>query len=354
MNCELNSHTSGFGKKKEPIPDSAFVICAEKGLLEYKALCLILSLRRNGGRWSKLPIYAYSPREGHRVSPWLKDIYREFNIIAVEENINKNYVDYPLANKPLAMSHAERELSEETIIFLDSDILVWREPEDFLLPAQKTVGIVIDADKSVASSGPDDEFDGMWRELYELAGVNETHYVKTILTRENVKSWWCSGVIASRRNEGIMNRWMVVFERALRNCHFHPRAAYLREQITFSATAAGIFDKVACLSPKYNYHVQGYLRYKQNFGISPEEAVLWHYQPYFDRAFRKFKEELDSIESVEQKVEKADEFIGVLYSRYYSMIGLDEPWHKTLRRKMRLGVRIRKALGIEKGSDRYC
>src|SRR5215469_3947656 len=94
-------------------PDCSFVICVEKGGLEYKALLLILTLRQNWGIWSSLPIYAYSPRAGKEPSDWMKAVYEQYNVRPIYETLNIDYADYPLANKPIAMAHAERALKSK-------------------------------------------------------------------------------------------------------------------------------------------------------------------------------------------------------------------------------------------------
>lgn len=334
-------------------PDAVFVICVEPGLLEYKALCLVLTLRRNAGRWKDLPIVAYSPRQGRRVSPWLKEIFAQQRVTVIEDAINQDYPDYPLANKPLVMRDAESRFPHELVIFLDSDILVWAPPDDLELQPSKNLGMVIDADKSVASAGPGDEFDAMWLDLYSLAGVRAPHFVQTTLGRDKVRAWWCSGVIASRRRAGLMAEWVAVFEQSMKADIFVPRAQYMREQMTFSAMATRHFAEVSNLSPRYNYHVQSVDKYLQIHQIPPQAAVFWHYQCYLDKAFVNFKKQLDRLDGSPVRTRHAWAFIDDLRTRHRKMVGINETRLASLRRRLRLGVRLRKLLGRPKDSDRY-
>jgi hypothetical protein len=334
-------------------PDAAFVICVEPGLLEYKALCLVLTFRKNAGRWKDLPILAYSPREGRRVAPWLKEIFAQLDVALVEEPINRDFVDYPLANKPLVMRDAERRLSQELVIFLDSDILVWDAPDDLELAPAKALGMVIDADKSVASHGPGDEFDRMWLDLYALAAVDKPHFVQTTLGRDRVRGWWCSGVIATRRSAGLMAQWLSVFERAMKADIFLPRAQYLREQMMFSAMATRHLEQVSDLSPRYNYHVQSVDKYLRLHQLAPESAILWHYQCYFDKAFVKFKKGLDRMEDAKARSDYAWKFIERLRTNHRQMVGINESRLASWRRRMRVGVRLRKLVGRSKDTDRF-
>jgi len=320
------------------------VICVEKGSLEYKALCLVLTLRQNWGAWSQTPIYSYSPREGRGISPWLASIFRDHDVTIVEEPINTRYYDYPLANKPLCMAHAERQDIHDLLVFLDSDILCWHEPTDFTLAANKNLGIVMDTTKSVATAGPGDVNDAMWQELYALVGATDVPWVTTTLSQERVKSWWGTGVMSVRSSAGLMGEWLEVFERALETVSFRPQANYLREQMTLCALAAREYEHVQDMSVGHNFPVQNHKAFMQR-GIDARDAVLWHYQPFLNKAFRILAARLDSLPSAAAKEKAAHKFIADLKINYARRLGLDEPFYAEWRRRLRLGPRLRGLIG---------
>lgn len=328
------------------------VCCIERGGLEYKGLCMILSLRRNWGAWSELPIYAYSPRSENIISSWLREIYKEYNVTLIDEPINENYLDYPLANKPLSMAHAEKNLSEDLLIFLDSDILCWNEPDLFALPTGKDLGMVVDGTKTVASSGPSDfKYEPMWKSLYQIAGVEDSEpYVTTLLTNELVRGWWSSGVIVCRRSASIMEKWLTVFHESMKSSFFIPESNYLREQMTICAVAASIYNQFLELPVSYNYPVQNFAHYTAR-GTSPEVAALWHYQPYMNKAFRLLRERMDRTSDISTKIRVANDFITNVETKYPKMIGLDESIVSRYRRELALGPRLRKLIGRSKDTD---
>lgn len=333
--------------------NTTFVICVESGMLEYKALCLILSLRKYGGRWCDCHIVSYSPRKGRQVSLWLKKIYRKYNVTVVDDVLNKSWDDYPLANKPISMCDAESRCTTEYIIFLDSDILVWDEPKCLEIPQNKDLAGVIDADKSVASSGVDDDFDEMWLRLYANAGVENEVFRITTLSQEVVRGWWCSGVIVARRTKGYMHEWFKIFESAFETDIFSSRATYLREQMTFSVLATKHINSFEDLSPICNYHVQNQDKYIDVHMLEADDACIWHYQCYFDKAFTGFKKKLDREDSIDNKINIAWNFINKLHENHAKMIGIDESWLNSIRRRLRIGVTLRRLLGIQKESDKY-
>ena len=330
--------------------DCSFIICVEKGSLEYKALLLIITLRKNWGAWSSVPIYAYSPRGGNKPSDWLEAIYELYNVQPIYEHLNIEYADYALANKPIVMAHAERTLRSKFLVFLDTDIMCWREPKYFVLPDQSDLSLCVDTTKTVSSSGPGDRYDQMWKRLYELAGATNEPYVVTHLTNQRVRGWWMSSVIPSRRECGLMDRWLRVFKEALRQDFFVPEAHYLREQMTLCAVAAGVYERFSELPISHNYPIQNYSHYSKK-GVSPEQAILWHYQPFLNKFFKSFAAQVDAAPSLKEKISSAEFAIAALSSDYPSMIGLDETFFQKWRRELHIGPRLRRALGVAKPSD---
>lgn len=333
-----------------PPMNSAIVFCVEKGGLEYKALCMALSLRANWDDWSDIPMYAYSPRAHRQISPWLSEIFDNLHIHRVVEPLNSEFDDYPLANKPLCMAHAEQNLDHENIIFLDSDIFCWNQPKHLTLSEGKSLAMMPDTTKSIASSGSHDPYEPMWMALYKEAGVSTAPYVQTVLTNERVRSWWSSGVIVSKRRSGLMTQWLELFQRVVNKPLFVPEARYLREQMTICALAAAHYSEFEPLPLYCNFPVQNYRVLKPK-GFIPEDATLWHYQPYLNKTFRIFETKLDSIEDVPGKTEFAEAFTRKLWKRYPSMLGLDESFISKWRHELKLGPRIRKLLGKQKSSD---
>ena len=112
-----------------------FVVCVEPGpaMYEYKAACLFVSMRMNLGKFSNCSVYAYSPRPGMIVANWLIDMMHKLDITYIKEPLNEKYQSYPIANKVFSFAHAEENMSEDFIVFLDTDTILWKSPDLFLL-----------------------------------------------------------------------------------------------------------------------------------------------------------------------------------------------------------------------------
>lgn len=326
-----------------------FVVCVEPGphRLEYKAATLFHTMRRNMGALADAPIRAYAPRPGRAVAPWLREVMDRLEVAYIDEPLNAAHPDYPLANKPLALAHAEETADSESVVFLDTDILVWREPSRFLLEPQVDIALVPDTTKTTASSGPGDRFEEYWERLYALVGATARPFVTTTVSNERVRGTWNSGVVALRRGAGIGRQWREAMLRLLENDFAPAEASYLRENNLLSAIAAAHSDRYAELPVSYNYPVQAWKKMQ----TSAEEAVLWHYQPFFDRAYRRFAARIDGAGSLRERLELTARMADDLRRNYRRRIGVDESPLQRLRRRLRIGPRVRSILGRAKPGD---
>lgn len=327
-------------------------VCVEPGphRLEYKAATLFHTMRRNLGALAGSSIRAYAPRPDRVVAPWCRELMDHFEVQFIDEPLNAAHADYALANKPLALADAEANAATEFVTFLDTDILLWREPAAFLLDDGTDLGLVVDGTKTTASAGPGDPYEEYWMRLYDLAGATARPFVTTILTNQRVRGTWNSGVIALRRSAGIAAQWRDAMLRMLEDDFAPPAAAYLRENNLLSAIAAARYDRLRELSFAYNYPVQNYDVMTAR-GIAPEEAVLWHYQPFFDKAFHRFADRIDAAGSLRERLALTERFADDLRRNYRRRIGMDETLLQSVRRRARLGPRLRRLLGRSKPTD---
>ena len=329
-----------------------FAVCVEPGShrLEHKAAALFLTMRRNMGALANAPIWAYAPRPGRVVAPWCRELMDHFEVRLVDEPLNAAHPDYPLANKPLALAHAEQQATTEYVVFLDSDILAWQEPRELLLADGIDIALVPDGTKTTASAGPGDRFEQYWMQLYDLVGATARPFVTTILSQERLRGTWNSGVVPLRRGAGIARQWQEAMEKLLAD-DFAPReASYLRENNLLSAVAAAHYDRYRELPFSYNYPVQNWERMTAK-GVSPEEAVLWHYQPFFDHAFHRFADRMERMRSLRERLTLTESLVDDLRRNYRSRIRLDETWLQGVRRRARLGPRLRALFGRAKATD---
>ena len=265
----------------------AFIMCTEGGQLEQESLLMVESLRRFGGNLKNTPIYSFQVRDKNYVStPTLKAL-ESFEVKHQKVVLNHKYPDYPLANKPLLCAYAEQNIDAEIIVFLDSDLVFFSEPKEFLLPPEYDVGIRPEHEKMIGSEGENDPNDEYWQYLYQLAGVeNRDIFITTTVDRKKIRAFWNSGLVAIRRSAGIFTAWQETFEKLLKAGSTIDQKNFYYEQSALSATICAKTNKILCFSPSYNYPIHCHnLILESNRLNSFDEIVCIH-----DHFFRKRKE----------------------------------------------------------------
>jgi len=233
----------------------AFVICTERHL-ENKSLLLVRSLRRFGGTLGAAsPVFSYSPRPDAIPSDGLLRNLAALDVRLVFDVHNSRWSDYPFANKVVACAHAERNLPADTIIFLDTDQIVLREPSALeLLPCVDAALRPVDR-KYIGLGHDDDANYPYWMTLYELSGSLPTRKVKTTLDQDVIWEYYNSGLIAVRRSAGILSHWERLLGQILESGVLPTTGVAYVEQSAFAASVTAKAKEVTVLPPEYNFPV---------------------------------------------------------------------------------------------------
>lgn len=199
-------------------PNVAFVVCIEGGVLETQALILIESIRRYAGRFNNCSIYALSPRAGHAISTAARKKLEQLNATYIDKILNTECEEYGSANRVAAAAYVERTYPHETLVILDSDTLFLREPDRILLPEDIDV-LVRPVDlKGMCTGGPPDSFDTYWRDLCRCCDVayDDIPWTRSFVDLQRIKASYNGGLIITRGNLGILERWAAFFFASIR------------------------------------------------------------------------------------------------------------------------------------------
>ena len=265
-----------------------FVICTEAGSLEQESLLLVESIRKFAGGLKDTPIYSFQVREGYEISSPTLNSFKSFNVIHQKLVLNSKYPNYPLANKPLLAAYVEQNIDTEIIVFLDSDIVLFSEPKEFLLPPEYEIGLRPEHHKKIGSEGKGDSNEAYWQKIYKLAGVKEELFVTTTVDRKKIRAYWNSGVIAVRRKAGIFTAWKHNFEKLAETEDVSSinKANFYFEQSMFSATVSAMTKKIWNFSPGYNYPIH----YHNTLPESEQRSSFGNTICIHDHFFRERKE----------------------------------------------------------------
>ncbi len=260
----------------------AFVICTEVGDLEEKSLLLAKSVREFGGVFSECPIYSFQPRTGEKLA---SSTLREFDTLSVEhidKTLNLDFPEYPLANKPIVCSYAERNLDYEYLVFLDSDKVLLAPPSDLFSLESFDVALRPVDGKNIGSCGTVDKNHPYWESLFNLLGVTNYCYVDTTVTNLRIIGYWNSGMVAVRRSKGVFSAWADNFSRVMTMGIQPADGIFFTEQSVLAATLHQLVAKIKELPFGYNYPIHMHLDVAEKIRPKSLEGITSiHYHTIF-------------------------------------------------------------------------
>jgi hypothetical protein len=263
----------------------AFVACVERGPLEDQAVLLARSIRRHAGRFRDAPIYTFQPRAGTAIADETLDALRGLGVAHSTETLNERFAACPYANKIYACARAEELVTEDVLVFVDSDTIFTGEPADLDLPPGVDAAALPVCNRRLASTGPGDPNEPYWQGFYTTCGVTTDARITTVIDGERIRPYFNSGLVAVRRRIGLFERWRADFE-ALMGAGRIPESTGVAGMDEFSL-AVGLtraIDRVRILDLRYNYPLQWHER---RLLRSPwreaqlEDLVHAHYRFYF-------------------------------------------------------------------------
>ncbi len=261
----------------------AFIACVERGYLEEQAMLLCRSIRRYAGRFRASRIYTFQPRQGREVSPRTLALFDELGVIHSAETLNVDFEDYAYSNKIFACARAEEKLTEDVLVFLDSDTIITGEPADLDLPDGIDAAARPAHSFFLNSSGPEDPKDSYWQRVYEVSGIETRPFVETELGHR-VRAYFSSGLVAIRREAGLFRQWKADFLR-LMDAGLIPESTGVSrmDEVSLATALARAFGRVRILDGRYNY-----LIYRRPLLASPwrearlEDLIHVHYRHWFN------------------------------------------------------------------------
>ena len=193
-----------------------FTCCVEYGGLEEGTIRLAESLRRFGGEYAGSRIIAVTPRRGPSLRPATLRRFDELGVEYLRRTPPNRYAWMPYLNKAYALDAAAALTSDETLAWVDSDVLVLRPPTELeLTPGEDFAACP--RDKNVGSSGPEDEFEPYWRRMcdYLDVDIDSLPWVTTAADGARIRLYWNAGIFAYRPDSGFLETWRGCIEKAL-------------------------------------------------------------------------------------------------------------------------------------------
>jgi hypothetical protein len=273
--------------------DVTFVLCIEGTGIERQGLLLCEALREFGGKFRNAAAVAVSPRPDTAIGADSRALLDELNVTYVVEPLNVTGHSYLPINRMVTGAWAERNLSTDYVVLLDTDTLFAREPTFYAVDA----GVRPVDEKGSTSSGSDDPLDKYWRRICELANIalEDLPFLTTSVDGQRVRASYNGGFCIVRRSLGILQKTDRVFAASLReglrplanrrlnlftSVGYVGRAAsefWGSSQATLSAAIASLADDVLVYDPAYNVPLHLLVPEDGKTADWPLDPVLVHY-----------------------------------------------------------------------------
>jgi hypothetical protein len=189
------------------------VTCIESGILEPLTLRMVDSLRRFGGRFANMEVFAVTPRTTAPIARATLRRMSELGIRHLQIRPTNPYRWHHYMNKAEAIAAVEEQVTTEAIAWVDSDIIFLRAPESFELPpGLDFVASAPDAGV-IGSTGKTDPNEMFWQRAAMLIGKNADD-LPWLETGDGlrVRFYWNAGLYVYRRSTGFGREFLKDFK----------------------------------------------------------------------------------------------------------------------------------------------
>lgn len=281
------------------------IICVEQGVLEEQAKLFIKAV--SNLKKSEYLIHAYSPREQKLPSNETVAFFKQHNVVWINEALNQNFYQYPIANKLLASLHFEVHQSQPaSIVFSDTDTVILNDLYDNVDLNKPALFLRPVDNKGPGSEGKDDLNDKFWKGIFTLCGIEmPAPSVWTTVRPHLIRNYFNAGFIWAHNLDGFFKQWYEDFIKIV-NSDLRPFGWISRDgddfrcldQVALAVTATRFQEYLQVLPETYNYPIpfRPLMKNRTNHP-SFNDLVHVHYHKWFQHP--KFLEHVISAEECE-------------------------------------------------------
>ena len=194
--------------------DTTFVTVVEpNNALEHQVLLMAESLRQWGGRLANAPILCFSPRFRPPLRRSTLKGFERLNITYKYKNVKHPYSWYSFTNKAMAMVAARDACDAKNLVWLDADVLVLDEPEEFLKDDAEFAACLTRGD--LATTGPSHPCDEYWKAICNLYGLDIDKLPWVMAQGKRVRYCIQAGIFRMRRESAIVDHYLGNLEKLM-------------------------------------------------------------------------------------------------------------------------------------------
>ena len=268
------------------------------------------SIRKFSGRFRNSPVWIYVPEGTNEKFRKILDKFAVLQGDIFESTAPEESLNYFFARKVFAAAEAEKKAEAQTKIlaWLDEDTIILKEPIDFLLPAEKSLGYRPVMHQNIGSlySEPPDDF---WSRVYKNLSILESALfpMVTPADQRTLRPYFNAGLMVVRPERGVLRRWPENFKKLYEDPVFAEmcqKDVYKRIFLHQAALVGAILntlrkEEMFEFSLKYNYPLFFHEKFEatRKFG-DISEAITTRYDIYFRNPSPGWSERLKGPEEI--------------------------------------------------------
>lgn len=264
--------------------ETTFVTVVEpNGALEHQVLLMAESLRRWGGRLANAPILCFSPRFRPPLQRSTLKGFERLNITYKYTNIKHNYSWYSFANKATAMVAARDACDAKTLVWLDADVLILDEPEEFLKDETEFAACLTRGD--LATTGPSHPCDEYWKAVCDLYGLDIDELPWVMAQGQQVRYCIQAGVFRVCRVSTIVDHYLGNLEKLMRSQLVASNSVFYNETVALTLAPFTSRATWSELPRSHNFVVSSSMADVEIAGMDTARVLHYHdamFPPYWD------------------------------------------------------------------------
>jgi hypothetical protein len=237
---------------------------------ETNALLLAGSIRAFAGSLSRNPIWCFTPELGEPLSKAFMERLQPLDVTLMPFEFDREVLRFPFTAEAHAASLAESKAlgKADILAWLSPNSVVLKEPRDFLLGDDKTLGYR-PVHHTLVGSRINQPLDPFWKLIYSYCDVPEDRIfpMKTHVDDTVIRPYFNAGFIVARPEKGLLQAWRDTYLRIYREPPL--QELYQRDGryriFVHQAVLSGVIlatletDEIQELPPAYNYpiHLHG-------------------------------------------------------------------------------------------------
>jgi hypothetical protein len=284
-------------------PDTGLKECKDRLVLATYAsnrfqvshvICLIRSLRENGGKYRDSEVFIVSTDPDLD----LRGLDKMKGVRILDSDMPPEYNSYPLAVKPFAAAQAERLLTRRdvTLTWFDPETIILSPPEGLIVKGRiKAVVQPVFLTNNI-SLLPGEPLNDFWERIYGKTDVSygDIPVVKSLIDGKSILAYYNCEIFSVDPAEGICEQWAEIMDDLLSDrtfaygvCNTDQRKIFLHQAVLSAVIVSKAGKKgTRSLNLKFGYPLNLHERIPPDRQITPLNSIscaiiedLWERDP---------------------------------------------------------------------------